>query len=177
MQIQRHRVSVWDPFVRVFHWSLVLAGIVAWISAEERAMLHEQTGYFILVLVGLRVIWGLVGSEHARFGNFLYGPRRTLAYLKRLGAGKPEHFVGHNPLAGWMVVALLCGMLATAVSGFLMGTGDAGALEDLHEAFANLTLLLVLVHLGGVVFSSVLHRENLIGAMLTGSKLRRNTDV
>jgi len=177
MQQQHRRVPVWDPFVRVSHWSLLLASIVVWGSAEEQAWLHEQTGYFILALIGLRVLWGLIGSRHARFSDFLYGPEKTLAYMKRLGAGRPQSYLGHNPAGGWMVVALLCAMLAAGASGVLMGTGDPEFWEDLHEGFADLTLFLVVVHVGGVLLSSLLHEENLIRAMWTGVKMRRDADV
>jgi len=177
MQIERNRVFVWDAFVRVFHWSLVLGYVIAWASADEWDWLHEQTGYFILVLVGLRMIWGLIGQRHARFSNFLYSPRRTLNYLSDLKSGSPRHYLGHNPAGGWMVIALLLGLSATGASGMLIGPGDHDFWEDLHEGFANLTLILVFVHLGGVLFSSLLHNENLIRAMWTGTKARRDADV
>ena len=177
MQQQHRRVPVWDPFVRVFHWSLLVAGIVVLGSAEEQAWLHEQTGYFILALIGLRVLWGLIGSRHARFSDFVYGPEKTLAYMKGLGAGRPQSYLGHNPAGGWMVVALLCTMLAAGASGLLMGTGDPEFWEDVHEGFANLMLFLVVVHVGGVLLGSLLHEENLIRAMWTGVKIRRDADV
>ncbi|MGB5453743.1 MAG: cytochrome b/b6 domain-containing protein [Sedimenticolaceae bacterium] len=177
MQLERDRVQVWDPFVRVFHWSLVLAFIMAWASAEEWDWLHEQTGYFILVLVGLRTLWGLLGSSHARFSDFLYSPGRTLAYLRGLRSGRPQHYLGHNPAGGWMVIALLLTLLATGASGMLIGGNEHGYWKDLHEGFANLTVALVLVHVGGVLMASVLHRENLVRSMWTGMKLRRSEDV
>ena len=177
MRQEHRRISVWDPFVRVFHWSLVVAGILAWSSAEEQAWLHERAGYFILALVGLGVLWGLVGSYHARFGEFLHGPRQTLAYLQGLRSGGSQHYLGHNPAGGWMVVTLLCVMLATGVSGVLIGAGDPEFWEELHEGLAEFTLLLVVIHLAGVLSTSLLHRENLIGAMWTGTKIRRNADV
>ena len=177
MQFEREKVLVWDAFVRVFHWSLVLVCLAAWLSAEEWDWLHEQTGYFILTLVGLRVLWGLLGSRHARFTDFLYSPRQTLAYLSELRSGRPRHFLGHNPAGGWMVIFLLVSLLATGLSGMSPGAEIHGFREDLHEGLANLTLLLVLVHVAGVLFSSLLHNENLIRAMWTGTKLRRDADV
>jgi len=177
MQFERDRVSVWDPFVRMFHWSLVLAYLVVWLSAEEWEWLHEQTGYFILMLIGMRVLWGLLGPRHARFSDFLYSPKRTLGYLHDLRSGTPQHYLGHNPAGGWMVIVLLSSLSVTAVSGMLMGPEHAEPWEDLHEGLANLTPLLVFAHLGGVLFSSLLHNENLIGAMWTGLKKRRNADV
>ena len=177
MRQEHRRIPVWDPFVRVFHWSLVLAGILAWSSAEAQVWLHERAGYLILVLVGLRILWGLVGSRHARFSDFLRGPRHTLAYLNDLRSGRPQHHLGHNPAGGWMVAALLCAMLATGVSGVLMGAGEAEFAEELHEGLAEFTLFLVVIHLAGVLFSSLLHGENLVRAMWTGAKIRRNADV
>ena len=167
---------MWDPFVRVFHWSLVLAYLGAWASAEEWAGLHDQLGYFILVLVGLRLIWGLVGTRYARFSSFLRTPSTAMAYLRSLAAGRPTHYVGHNPIGGWMVIALMASLTATGVTGVMMGAED-GLWEELHEIAANLSLLLVAVHVGGVLVASLLHEENLVRAMLTGNKLRRNPDV
>jgi cytochrome b len=132
----------------------------------------------MLVLIGLRVVWGLVGSEHARFSDFLFSPTRTMDYLRSLRSGRPRHYLGHNPAGGWMVVALLLSLAVAAVSGVMMGGAEDEVLEEVHEAFANLSLLLVVVHVSGVVVSSLLHRENLVKAMLTGFKMmRRNADV
>lgn len=170
------RIVVWDPFVRVFHWSLVSAYAVAWASAEEWASLHERAGYFIAVLIGLRVVWGIVGTRHARFGDFLAGPGRTLDYLRSLRRGHAQRFLGHNPAGGWMIIALLLTLAVTVASGVAMqGAGERW--EDLHEGAANLTLLLVIVHVSGVLVSSVLHHENLLRAMVTGRKLRGESDV
>lgn len=167
---------VWDPFVRVFHWSLVTTYIVAWLSAEESAGLHERAGYFIAVLVMLRLAWGLMGTVHARFSDFLAGPRSTFAYLRSLLHGKPKHYLGHNPAGGWMVVSLLLCLALVLFSGVMMGLyGERW--EDLHEGAANLSLLLVVVHVSGVVVAGWLHRENLVRAMLTGYKLRGDSDV
>jgi len=177
VQLKSDKILVWDPFVRVFHWSLVLAYAVAWASADEWDWLHEQTGYFMLVLIGLRVLWGLFGSRHARFSDFLYSPRDTRAYLRDLFAGRSKRYRGHNPAGGWMVVAFLLALMTTGASGMLIGAGEHEVWEDLHEGFANLTLLLVFAHLGGVVVSSLLHNENLILAMWNGTKMRRNADV
>jgi cytochrome b len=176
MQIARDRVKVWDPFVRVFHWSLVLAYALAWASGEESAVLHERVGYFILALIGLRVVWGLIGPPHARFGDFLFGPARTLGYLRSLLSGRPEHYLGHNPAGGWMVIALLLSLIAAGASGVMIA-GEDDLWEEIHEGLANLTLLLVVVHVSGVVFASLLHHENLVKAMLTGSKPRRDGHV
>jgi cytochrome b len=174
MQQEFKFVTVWDPFVRLFHWSLVLAYLVAWVSAEEWAVVHEQSSYFILALIGLRVVWGLIGSRHARFSDFVYGPRRTLDYLKGLLSGRPQRYVGHNPAGGWMIVALLLALLGAIGSGMLVGDAEQDLWKELHEGLASLTLVLVFVHVGGVVLAGWVHGENLVKGMLTGKKLGRD---
>lgn len=137
----------------------------------------------------LRIAWGLVGSEHARFADFVRRPAEVLGYLKSTLAGKGRRYLGHNPAGGAMVIALMGSLLATTVLGMLLlgaepgnalyglvsGLGLAGevgeeALEEVHEFFANFTLALVGLHVAGVLFSSLAHRENLVRAMITGRK-------
>ncbi len=170
------QITVWDPFVRTFHWTLAVTYLLAWITAEDWPGLHEQLGYFVLVLLGLRLIWGLVGTRHARFTGFVRGPTEALGYLRSLAQGHPKDYLGHNPAGGWMAIGLIIVLLATAATGIL--ANDGGELwEELHEGLANILLLLVVVHVLGVLASSLLHAENLIGAMLTGKKTRDNIDV
>ena len=177
MQIEKATVPVWDPFVRVFHWSLVTAYLVAWVSAEGSSWVHDQIGYFILAMIGLRIVWGLIGTRHARFGDFVHSPRQTLEYLRSLRSGRPRHYPGHNPAGGWMILALFAGMLAAGASGIMIEGAHEEFWEEIHEASANLTLFLVVLHVGGVITSSFLHGENLVTAMLTGKKKRRNAHV
>ena len=177
MVAENQKVLVWDPFVRVFHWSLVLTYLVAWVSAEEWASLHEQAGYFILVLIGLRVVWGVIGTRHAQFRDFVYGRATTIGYLKSLKAGTPRHYLGHNPAGGGMVIVLLLSLVVAGVSGILIGDTEHGLWKEIHEASVNLTLLLVVVHISGVIAASLMHGENLVRAMLTGRKMRRSEDV
>jgi cytochrome b len=165
-------VKVWDPFVRVFHWSLVILFALAWLS-EDRQSLHQPIGYAILALVAARIAWGFVGSRHARFADFVWSPQATLAYLRGLLTGTAPRVLGHNPLAGVMILALLAMLLATGASGWLMTTGtfrSAEWLEELHEALASLTLALVGLHVLAVLVMSALHGENLVRAMVTGRK-------
>ena len=170
------RQRVWDPFVRVFHWALVGSYLLAWATAEEWDLLHERVGWFVLALLGLRLVWGLVGTRYARFSNFVRGPGQVSAYLGSLLRRDPEHHVGHNPAGGWMVVALILVVAATALSGVMMVQGGE-AWEELLEGLANLSLALVAVHVLGVLLASFMHRENLVKAMLTGYKPGRNVDV
>lgn len=170
-------VPVWDPFVRFFHWTLGLAFALAWASAEEWSWLHDLVGYTIMILVILRLAWGLVGTRHARFTSFLHSPAQVLAYLRGLALGRPRHYTGHNPAGGWMVVALLAMLLVTGLTGILLEDGGDGMLEELHEGAASLTLLLVGVHVAGVLISSLLHGENLVRAMWTGRKTAEHEDA
>ncbi len=179
-------VKVWDPLVRVFHWTLVLAFTVSYASGEEWLDLHVLAGYLIAGLLGFRVLWGLIGTRHARFSDFVYRPSSIKAYLRDLARLRPRHYLGHNPAGGLMVMILLLSLLATVLTGMahlaieeaqgpLVGlVATTGIWPDLfeetHEFFANFTLLLVFVHITGVLVSSLLHGENLVRAMLTGRK-------
>lgn len=184
---QLHDVKVWDPLVRVFHWTLVTAFVVTFLTEDEWLDLHVLAGYTVLGLVGLRLVWGLVGSRHARFADFVHGPRVVLAYLRDLVMGRARRYLGHNPAGGAMIVALLVFLTLTSVTGLLVygaselagpfaGTFSdprwAEPLEGVHEVLANLTLILAGAHVAGVVASSLLHRENLVRAMVTGTKAR-----
>jgi cytochrome b len=161
--------AVWDLFVRTFHWSLATAFTVGWLTAESLPQLHQQTGYFIAFLLALRLVWGLIGSRYARFREFLAPPEHVLRYLRSLLSARPLHYVGHNPIGGWMVVAILGALAVTVATGWTLGSGD-GWLDEVHEAGAQLTLALVVIHIGGVLLASLLHKENLVAAMLTGRK-------
>lgn len=168
------RILVWDLPVRLFHWMLALSFAGAWLTAESERWrdLHIALGYTAGVLVVLRIVWGVVGTRHARFASFVHGPRRVIGYLRSLVAGRPEHAVGHNPAGGWAIVALLGLTLAIVATGLVI-EADAGpkALEHLHEGLATAMLAVVGLHLVGVLVGSLAHRENLVGAMVTGRKL------
>ncbi len=187
------KVRVWDPLVRIFHWSLVAAFAAAWLTADELDTVHRIAGYVVAGLVAFRLVWGLVGGRYARFGQFLKGPNATLSYLGDMVRGKERRYLGHNPAAAAMVVALLVTLSGTAYTGWLMDEpsrkasmpqivataladddeereGGSEALEDMHELFANLMLLLAALHVAGVVLASFRHQENLASAMVTGDK-------
>jgi cytochrome b len=166
-------VRVWDPLVRVFHWSLVLAFFGAYLLGDDGGQLHQALGYTVLGLVSFRLVWGLVGSRHARFAGFIPSYRQLMAYLKDVLAHREARYLGHNPAGAVMIVALLLALISTGTTGWLMTTDafwDSNFLEEVHEILANGTLLLVGLHVAGVLFSSVRHRENLVRAMLTGRK-------
>ena len=129
--------KVWDIFVRIFHWSLVTAIIVQLITAEAAKNAHVYVGYFIIVLVLARILWGFVGSRHARFTDFIYSPREVMAYLKSLFSGHPKRYIGHNPAGGAMVIALLLCLLLTTSAGLkTLGAEGRGPLAQLPESLA-----------------------------------------
>jgi cytochrome b len=171
--------------VRIGHWTLVFTFITAYIT-EGEAPVHMWAGYLLAAVVLFRLLWGFIGTRHARFGDFLYSPARILAYLRSLLGRRPEHYRGHNPAGGVMILLLLLSLALTAGSGMALYAVEehAGPLaslmtasesaeefwEELHELFGNLALVLVIVHVAGALVSSYLHRENLVKAMVTGRK-------
>lgn len=172
------RVLVWDLPTRIFHWSLAGSFALAWLTAESERLrdIHLLAGYSLLGLIAFRLLWGIAGSEHARFASFVRGPLAAVRYLGSLLRGQPEHHAGHNP-AGALAVVLLLGLgLATGLTGWasyneLGGEAMADGLEELHEGLASGMLAVVVIHLVGVLVGSLAHRENLVTAMLTGRKL------
>ncbi|MBI3571704.1 MAG: cytochrome b/b6 domain-containing protein [Gammaproteobacteria bacterium] len=160
---------VWDPLVRIFHWSLVATFIIAWLTADEESRLHELAGYAVIGLVLARIVWGFIGARYARFSDFVHRPSTVLAYTRDLLRGKSRRYLGHNPLGGMMTIALLASLLATGTTGLAMQKAEE-IWKEPHEFFANLTLLLVALHVAGVIIGSLVHRENLVRAMFTGRK-------
>ncbi|HDK38156.1 MAG TPA: cytochrome B [Thiolapillus brandeum] len=194
----RREIKIWDPLVRIFHWTLVVSFVVDYASGDELTTIHIWFGYLITGLLVFRIIWGFVGPKHARFSDFVYPPGEIITYVKSLVSGKPARYLGHNPAGGLMVILLLVSLGFTVGTGLLMiQTPKSGTLqvtdaqsswlvyedddehkahegneafEEIHEFFANLTLLLVLLHIAGVVVSSRIHRENLVRSMINGKK-------
>ena len=165
-------IRVWDPVVRVFHWTLVTAFATAFL-VEEGGRLHDAAGYVVLGLIAVRLVWGVIGPEHARFASFVPTLAGLVSYLWGVARGKPARFLGHNPAGGVMIVLLLATVFTAAASGWLMTTDrfwGVAWVEELHEGTAWLALALVGVHVLGVLVSSLLHRENLVRAMITGNK-------
>jgi len=168
-------VKVWDPFVRLFHWSLVASFVVAYATGDEIEKVHVAAGYTIAGLVTVRILWGIVGPRHARFSNFVRPPREVLAYLRDVLLLRAPRFLGHNPAGAAMIVALLAALISTCVTGYMMTTDaywGAKWVEEVHEFVANLTVGLVVAHILGVLVASFEHRENLVASMITGRKRR-----
>jgi cytochrome b len=166
-------VKVWDPFVRIFHWSLATLFLVAYATGDEIERVHVAAGYAIAGLIAARVVWGFVGPRHARFGSFVRSPRAVLAYLRDIVLLRAPRCIGHNPAGGAMIVALLAALAGTAVTGYMMTTDaywGSEWVEGAHKVLANLTLGLVVAHVLGVLAASFAHRENLVRSMVTGRK-------
>ncbi len=180
-------LKVWDPLVRLFHWALVAAFFIAYFTEDDWLSWHVVAGYTVLGLVLFRLLWGFIGTPYARFSSFVYSPGATLAYIKAVFTGKAARYLGHNPAGGAMIIALLLGVLATTISGLMLYGADAwqgplaewmkntsdetiDTLKEVHDFCANFTLFLVVVHVFGVLWESVLHRENLVLSMLHGRK-------
>ncbi|TNF86279.1 MAG: cytochrome b/b6 domain-containing protein [Gammaproteobacteria bacterium] len=182
-------VKAWDPLVRVFHWSLVFFFLLAFATEDDWMSLHVWAGYAVAMLIGFRLLWGVIGTRTARFLTFVKPPRTAMRHLGAMLSRKAPHYLGHNPAAAMMVVALLGSISLVAFSGLILiaaegqgplaGTFFASiggeAMEEVHEFFANFTLLLVFAHVAGVVVSSLLEGENLVRAMITGRKKARPT--
>ncbi len=210
--IEKTWVTVWDPYVRYGHWALVAMFAVAYLSGEDEGggpdQLHIWTGYAVGITVALRIVWGFIGTQHARFTDFACRPETALRYLADMMRGRARRHLGHSPIAAAMIAALLVCLTGTVWTGIaandrdvkgpvanaasLMTTpahaerdesrnagreesGDKGgdsAVGELHSALANITLGLIILHVLGVGLSSVMHRENLVLAMITGKKRR-----
>lgn len=187
-------VRVWDPLIRVMHWLLAAAVIVDWFT-DEPLWMHTWLGYLAAALVVLRVVWGFVGPENARFVSFVRGPVVVFDYLAGLIRFSSKRYLGHSPAGGAMIVALLIMIAATAGTGMANLAADRGEgplagviskverpprvpgqrrppllMKQIHETVANVTLALVVLHVLGVVLASFAHRENLVRAMITGRK-------
>lgn len=166
-------VRVWDPLVRAGHWLLVASVVGAWLTRHGGHDRHESIGYAALAIAAIRVVWGIVGPGPARFSRFVRGPAATLAYARALRRGRDRRHPGHNPLGAWMVVALLALVLLTGVSGWLYTTDRYWGVEwveTLHAVSTDLLAAAAVLHVAGVAWTSIRHRENLVAAMIHGRK-------
>jgi cytochrome b len=216
MTALKKTIKVWSPFIRFGHWTLVSAFFTAYFTEDDFMNLHVWAGYIVGFYLLIRIVSGFVGGNYVRFCNFIYSPDKVIGYLKNLIGRKPQHYIGHNPAGGVMVIALLLSLAATTLTGMKLYAVEAnkGPLaltaqqvnlgnliseakaedenddnasngpdngrkidkkaeefwEELHELFANLTLLLVFLHIGGVITSSIIDKENLVKAIFTGKK-------
>lgn len=183
--VATRRVRVWDPAIRIFHWSIVLLVAFSWWSATTGKMQwHFRSGYVILALVLARIVWGVIGSDSARFSRFLRSPIEAFRHLLAFPRVEPDREIGHNAAGGWMVLLMLGLLLAQATTGLFADTGygDYGPLAKavggeasdrltgLHHRIILLILATIALHVCAVAAYAVLKGHDLIGPMVTGAK-------
>ena len=187
MQAKRGETLVWDLRVRLFHWSLVLFFLVAYFFEHEWPGLHSHAGYTIVLLILFRVIWGIIGSTYARFSSFVVPPKDIWVHLIALASRGYRPQAGHNPAGGIMVILLLFSLSLTAMTGMVLfamaGSGPfAGTVVAqwserpfvlIHHYSSDVSMVLVIVHIVGVVVMSRIVGENLTLSMITGVKRER----
>lgn len=164
---------VWAVGLRLLHWTLAFSVLGSFATHEGGGLWHEGLGYLALAVAALRVVLGLVLKGYWAFGQFVRGLSATWAYARQVVRGDEPRYIGHNPLGGWMVLALLGNVLAAGFTGWLYTTDrfwGVAWLEDLHGTLGHAFIPLVVLHLGGVAYTSWRHRENLVAAMLHGKK-------
>jgi len=184
----RHeRVAVWDWPVRVVHWSMVLlfvALVATGLVKGDALAWHMRFGQALLALVLFRVLWGFVGSRNARFRSFVRGPRAAARYVRSRMRRTPEVYATHNPIGGWMVVALLAAMLVQTGTGLFtnddvlwdgplvkwVAKDTSDAISSIHRRFAWVVVTLAVLHVLAVIAYLALFRENLAKAMVSGLK-------
>jgi cytochrome b len=164
---------VWDPFVRLFHWSLVSCVVLNQFILEEGETAHQWVGYAATALVLARVVWGFVGTRHARFTDFFPTPERLRNHVQALRRGEQPAYEGHNPLGALMMLGLMALILALGLTGWLQGTDAFWGeewLEELHEVLANGLILAAGLHAAAAIVMGRLERVRLVRAMITGVK-------
>lgn len=167
------RILIWDAPTRVFHWLQAISFLGAYLTSESERNrdIHMAFGYILLGLIVFRFLWGFLGTRYARFSSFLFKPAEIGAYLLSLFKGKSKHYLGHNPAGSVSVWLLLSLGLFICVTGVMALQDDAAdAVVMLHGAATKIMLAVILLHIVGVLVSSVLHRENLVRSMITGFK-------
>lgn len=178
------KILVWDLPLRVFHWLLVTAFIIAYLTEDDWLIVHVWAGYLIAGLLVFRIVWGFMGNHYARFNTFICQPGESINYVKEVVALKAKRYLGHNPAGALMIVFLLTSLLLTTITGIavygadqaagplggIIGSANEKLWEEVHEFFANFTVLLIIVHITGVIVESYLHDENLVKSMWNGYK-------
>lgn len=167
------KVEVWGLFIRLFHWSLVVAFLVAYVSGDQWRDVHILAGYAALVLIVFRLFWGVCGGRYARFSNFVKSPKAVAAYFRKFWNRAEDRYLGHNPAGGIMILLLLGLVTAVSVSGALLTTDifwGSEAMDIIHGALAELTLLCIGLHIFAAFVVGRRRGENLVWSMITGRK-------
>jgi cytochrome b len=173
------RILVWDMPTRVFHWMQALSFGAAYLTAfsERLRNYHVALGYIMLGLLVFRLLWGFVGTRYARFRSFLFNPKEVTVYLLAMFKGKAGHYLGHNPVGSVSVLLLLALGMFICVTGVMALQDDASDIVvDLHGLATDVMLGVIVLHIIGVLISSILHRENLVRSMLTGFKFAESDE-
>lgn len=176
------RTLVWDVPTRLFHWLLATgfggAASISMLLDDDGPLFpyHAMIGLTLSLMVGMRVIWGLVGTRYARFGSFAFGPRAVLAYIKSTLLGGGARHIGHNPGSAYAIFAMLLLLAALGVTGFMLGRGNEGV-KEIHELCANVMLGVVGIHILGVALHTMRHRENITASMIHGKKAAEPADA
>jgi cytochrome b len=169
----RREMSVWDPVVRLFHWTVAAGCVLDLFILEDGGSAHKLVGYMVAFALTVRLIWGFVGTRHARFAHFAPSPASLLRYVRAVLRGEGARFIGHNPAGAVMIFALLYVLAGVSVTGWMMSLdvffGDE-SIETLHHGFAKAIFVLAFFHVAGTLFESWRHKENLIWSMITGRK-------
>lgn len=170
---ETHTVKVWDPVVRLFHWTVVVGCVLNLLILDDGETAHRIIGYAVAGALAMRVVWGFVGTRYARFSDFVPSRRRLGAYLVALAKGREPRMLGHNPAGAVMMLALMVLLASVSLSGWMMGLDAFWGeewLEQTHEWLANAILILALVHAAAALIESARHRESLVLSMVTGRK-------
>jgi len=166
-------VAVWDPLVRLIHWSLALTILLNGAITDDESKLHEWVGYVALALVGIRLVWAVCGPKNARFGTFPPSPARAVTYVRAVMTGDRSVHLSHNPLGALMVYNLWLTVIAIGVTGYMMTTirfFGTEWVEEAHELIFNWLVLSVALHVAGVAFDTWRTGINLVRSMVVGRK-------
>ncbi|WP_420394941.1 cytochrome b/b6 domain-containing protein [Nioella sp.] len=165
--------KVWDPLVRLFHWSLVIAFAANALFTDPESNLHEWIGYAVVALIALRILWGLFGTRYARFTNFPPSAKGAMDQLSDIATGRKRTHLGHTPLGALMIYNLLLTMLAIGATGYMMTTNawwGVEWVEELHEVLVSWAEISIVAHVGAVIWESLRTGVNLPRAMVSGVK-------
>ena len=170
---QKQSVLVWDMPIRIFHWLLAISFAGAWLTSESEAqqMIHYAFGYSACILVLFRIIWGIVGTRYARFSQFIKGPAETIHHIKSLMTCSEHSGLGHNPAGALVMISLMILILLIGLTGYWSIKEFLGdVMSEAHETIANITLVVVVIHVAAAIIMSFLQKENLVKSMLSGKK-------
>jgi len=167
------QVKVWDLATRAFHWLLVVAVFICFVTGEEEGLafiVHAYAGFMVSMLLVFRIGWGVAGSRHSRFTDFVYPWAEIKNHILSVLRFKPIHYTGHNPTGGLMILVMLAVLVGSAATGTFMVVANLAWLEDVHEVLGSTMQVLVALHIGGVIVEQLLTRQKLVQAMVNGSK-------